>query len=65
MRAGDHEAQRRHRNRGQWRVCEWCGSEYEGEPIGGCCSEGCLSDQREYNRHMEDVANDLADDLRR
>lgn len=50
------EQAKRHRNRGQWHVCEWCGEDFEGEPLpGGYCTEECYGAadlDREYRNDL-------------
>ena len=50
--------QRRHRSRGQWHVCPWCGVEFEGRAVAGFCSGECADEERHYREDMQDALDD-------
>ena len=47
--------QRRRQTRGQWRVCAWCGDQFEGEAIDvNLCSYECSRERLDHHAFLED-----------
>jgi hypothetical protein len=54
------EPQRRYGTRGTWRVCAWCGEEYEGEALDGkFCTRECWQKADAFKIEMEDMRRDM------